>query len=105
MLSWKIKELSPTRDVGQPVFLEICLSFSRAWLIHTKRLIGQQPDPTPRVEQGIDSVYYMGTLEDREEFTWSYLLPGWEPQSAVGMGSEPPPKSLSLSRLNLLYLL
>src|SRR5215831_563876 len=43
------------------------------------------------MELGIDSVYYMGMLEDREEPTWSYLLPGWEPQSAVGMGSEPPP--------------
>jgi hypothetical protein len=42
------------------------------------------------VEKGIDSVYYMGMLEDREDLTWAYLLPGWEPQSAVGMGSEPP---------------
>ena len=37
MLSLKTKELSPTRDVVQPVCREICLSFSRAWLIHTKR--------------------------------------------------------------------
>src|SRR5262245_37763066 len=36
-------------------------------------------------------MHYMGMLEDREEPTWIYLLPGWEPQSAVGMGSEPPP--------------
>src|SRR5215471_12281001 len=36
-------------------------------------------------------MYYMGMLEGREAPTWSYLLPGWEPQSAVGMGSEPPP--------------
>src|SRR4029450_13974295 len=38
MLSLKIKELLPTPDVVQPVCREICLSFSRAWLIHTKRL-------------------------------------------------------------------
>jgi hypothetical protein len=37
MLSLKIKELSPTRDAVQLVFREDCLSFSRAWLIHTKR--------------------------------------------------------------------
>src|SRR5215813_8561181 len=55
-------------------------------------LRGQQPDPTPCVEKGIDSVHDMGMLEDREEPTWLYLLPGWEPQSAVGMGSEPPPQ-------------
>ena len=40
------------------------------------------------MEKGIDSVHYMGTLEGREELTWFYLLPGWEPQRAVGMGSE-----------------
>jgi hypothetical protein len=34
----------------------------------------------------------MGTLEGRRELTWFYLPPGWEPQRAVGMSSEPPPK-------------
>src|SRR5215470_51073 len=42
--------------------------------------------------KGIDSMYDMGMLEDREEPTWAYLFSGWEPQSAVGMGSEPPPQ-------------
>src|SRR5262245_53140877 len=41
----------------------------------------------------------MGTLEGREDLTWLSLLPGWEPQSAVGMGSEPPPKRLRYEKL------
>src|SRR4029450_13964527 len=38
MPSLKTKELSPTRDVIRSVCRQISLSFSRTWLIHTKRL-------------------------------------------------------------------
>src|SRR5215471_16490003 len=38
MLSLKTKELSSARDVIRSVCREIRLSFSRTWLIHTKRL-------------------------------------------------------------------
>src|SRR5919199_1363540 len=34
----KTKELSPARDVVRSVCREIHLSFSKTWLIHTKRL-------------------------------------------------------------------
>jgi hypothetical protein len=37
MLSLKTKELSSARDVIRSVGREIRLSFSRTWLIHTKR--------------------------------------------------------------------
>src|SRR5499427_9417646 len=37
MLSLKTKELSSARDVIRSVCREIRLSFSRTWLIHTKR--------------------------------------------------------------------
>src|SRR5215472_15987218 len=40
MLSLKTKELSSARDVIQSVCREIRFSFSRTWLIHTKRLTG-----------------------------------------------------------------
>jgi hypothetical protein len=32
------------------------------------------------MKTGTDSVYYMGMLEGRWEFTWVYLPPGREPQ-------------------------
>src|SRR5215471_20002249 len=69
MLSLKTKELSSGRDVIRSVCREIRLSFSRTWLIHTKRLRllnnkGFREESMTKVE--LDAIGTSTTLESNK---------------------------------------